>query len=304
MIPSCFSEYRLRMPLLHEVTEWDLLRKWALSEVYRIKLTTGETRILKWCGGEMAREAEIYRDIVQPLQIKAPHIFEIGQRENSSVILMEDAGMPSLEEQPQPGLFLEAARELARLRMRATADAERVLSKKVIESYSVSKDRFVTQLDDLLKSGILFENSTLRIIRAVFPRHLELLYEQVPISLVHHDYHAKNLLIQGNSMMPIDWSNAYLSPHLGDLYCLVTEALAWSDLPREDVISAYHDVTDVPIDKLNWQINIGGLCWIIRTLHWLVNGGTAVIPGSEVWIPDLLQDAEQLYSQLNWLPNT
>jgi len=51
MLPTRFSDYCSKIPLLNEVTEWSLLRKWG--------------------GSEMAGEAEIYRNLVHPLQIKA-----------------------------------------------------------------------------------------------------------------------------------------------------------------------------------------------------------------------------------------
>ncbi|AJS58582.1 phosphotransferase [Paenibacillus sp. IHBB 10380] len=297
MIPTCFSAYCTMIPLLNEVTEWSLLRKWALSEVYRVKLKTGESRIIKWGGSEMAWEAEIYQKLVHPLEIKAPHIFEFIQLKDSGVMIIEDAGKRNLEQQPEPEYFLEASRELARLRVRATANL-RVIPRKTIEVYSVSTDEFLQLLDDLLKSKKLEKNRVLLKVKRVLPRHLEKLYQMVPTSLVHHDYHAKNLLIQDNGIMPIDWSIAYLSPHLGDLYCLITEAQAWSNLSREDMISPFLDVTDFHIDHLNWQVRIGGLCWLIKTLRWLVYGGTEIIPGSEAWIPDLLNDVENLYQEL------
>jgi len=297
MIPTCFSAYYMMIPLLDKVTEWSLLRKWALSEVYRIKLKTGESRIIKWGGSEMAEEAKIYNNLVHPLQIKAPHIFEFFQLKDSGVMIMEDAGESNLEQQPEPEYFLEASRELARLRIRATANLN-VIPDKTLEAYSVSIDDFLHLLDDLLKSQRLEENTLLLKVKRVLPRNLEKLYQMVPTSLVHHDYHAKNILIQDNGIMPIDWSIAYLSPHLGDLYCLIAEAHAWSNLSREDIISAFLEVTDLPIDYLNWQVRIGGLCWLIKTLRWLVYGGTEIIPGSEDWIPDLLNDVDHLYQEL------
>lgn len=297
MIPTCFSAYCKMIPLLNEVTEWSLLRKWALSEVYRVKLKTGESRIIKWSGSEMAREAEIYQSLVHPLQIKAPHIFEFIQLKDSGVMIMEDAGKRNLEQQPEPEYFFEASRELARLRLRATANL-RVIPKKTIEAYSVSTNQVLQLLDGLLKSKKLERNRVLLKVKIELPRHIEKLYQIVPTSLVHHDYHAKNLLIQDHGVMPIDWSIAYLSPHLGDLYCLIKEAHAWSNIPREDMISTFLDVTDFEIDHLNWQVRIGGLCWLINTLHWLVYGGTEIIPGSEAWIPDLLTDVENLYQEL------
>jgi hypothetical protein len=49
--------------------------------------------------------------------------------------------------------------------------------------------------------------------------------------------------------------------------------------------------------QLDWQLRIGGLCWLIKTLRWLVYGGTDIIPGSDSWIPDLLKDVEHLYQE-------
>ncbi|RAP76132.1 phosphotransferase [Paenibacillus montanisoli] len=300
MIPACFSDHRSKLRLLNEVTEWSLLRKWALSEVYRVKIRTGETRIIKWGGSEMAGEAEIYRQLVYPLQIKAPLIYEYVEQNNSGVMIMEDAGELNLEQQPLPVHFLEAARELARLRARATANLEkRVLTKEIVNAYSVSMNDFLALLDDLLKSPKLTEASVLRKVKKALPARLERLYQTVPISIVHHDYHAKNLLIQEDGgMMPIDWSIAYLSPHLGDLYCLTTEARALCGLSRDEIMAAYLEAAELPADQLNWQLRIGGICWLIKTLRWLAYGGTEIIPGSEAWIPDLSKDVEHLYAEM------
>ncbi|MBE9913747.1 phosphotransferase [Paenibacillus donghaensis] len=295
MIPTCFSDYCSKIPLLNEVAEWSLLRKWTLSEVYRIKLTNGESRIIKWGGREMAGEAGVYRDLVGPLQIKAPQIFEYVQMKNSGVMIMEDAGKENLEENPKPAYFLEAARELARLRMQAASNLEKTLPKQIMNTYYVSAEKFLGLLDGLLKSKKLAEYKALFKVKAVLPRHLEQLYQTVPATIVHHDYHAKNLLIEDNGVVPIDWSTAYLSPHLGDLYCLIGEAQAWSHVSKEDIVSAYLEIADVHVDHLNRQLRIGGICWLIKTLHWLVYGGTDIIPGSEAWIPDLLQDVENLH---------
>lgn len=54
MIPERLSAYYSVTPLLGEISEWSLLRKWSLSEVYRVRLKSGESRIIKWGGKEMA----------------------------------------------------------------------------------------------------------------------------------------------------------------------------------------------------------------------------------------------------------
>ncbi|EJW18919.1 hypothetical protein M5X00_14955 [Paenibacillus alvei] len=102
MISERVSAYCTKIPLLAEVTEWALLREWALSEVYRITLRSGETRILKWGGKEMAQEAANYRRLINPLHIVAPRIFDFYESERSAVMIMEDAGKYNLEQQPCP----------------------------------------------------------------------------------------------------------------------------------------------------------------------------------------------------------
>ncbi|OWR32042.1 hypothetical protein CDO73_06120 [Saccharibacillus sp. O23] len=298
MIPACFSEYRSKILVLNEAAEWSLLRKWTLSEVYRIKLAGGESRIIKWGSSEMAEEAGIYRDLVQPLQIKAPRISEFVQLENSGVMVMEDVGEHNVEQQPHPAYFLEAAKELARLRTRAASLLERTLSPETVEAYSVSAEDFLKLLNDLLNSEQLAGNEGLSRLAKTLPNALEKLYRTVPNSIVHHDYHAKNLVIQENGITPIDWANAYLSPHLGDLYCLMKEAHARSQATRSELLSAYLEASDLHASDLRWQLPIGGICWLVKTLHWLVYGGTDIIPGSEAWIPDLVQDVEYLYAEI------
>lgn len=296
MIPECFSDYRSFIPMLDEAAEWSLLRKWSLSEVYRVTLKSGDTRIMKWGGKEMAVESAIYQKLVYPLKIKSPYIFDFFEGDNSAIMIMEDAGKYNLEQQPDPKNFLEAARELARLRDTASANLEMNIPSSIMRSYTVSAEDFLALLDDLLRTDHFSENPALLKLQSSFPYELNKLYQTLPLTLVHHDYHAKNLLIQGDHILPIDWSIAYLSPHLGDLYCLITEAHAWCNLSKDHILSAYinESRTDLSLEQLNWQLRIGGLCWLIKTLRWLVYGGTDTIPGSEAWIPDLMNDLESL----------
>ncbi|CAH0118968.1 hypothetical protein PAE9249_01465 [Paenibacillus sp. CECT 9249] len=301
MIPERLSAYDAIIPLLDEVIEWSLLRKWSLSEVYRVTLKSGQTRIMKWGGKEMAGEATMYQQLVSSLKVPSPHIYGFFQLENSAVIIMEDCGRYNLEQQPNPAHFLEAARVLARLRETASANLGKNLRSEVIRSYSASAADFLALLDDLLRSRHLARNETLLSLQTTFPHELQKLYQTIPFTLVHHDYHAKNLVIQKNGILPIDWSLAYLSPHLGDLYCLIAEARSFSNVSKKDILSAFRDEvhSDLSIEQLNWQVSVGGICWLVKTLKWLVYGGTDTIPGSEAWIPDLMNDLENLMKEVN-----
>lgn len=293
MIPACFTEYRTEIPMINEVVEWSLLRKWKLSEVYRIKLKTGESRIIKWGGYEMAGEAAIYQSLLQPLGIRAPHIYRSVQLQDSVVMIMEDAGKNNLEEEPLRTHFLDAARQLADIRMKAS-DHLMLVSREAANNYMVSAEQLLSELDDLVRAESLAGHDILLNVKQKLPQHLEKVYQEVPLSIVHQDYHAKNLLVRSDGVMAIDWPIAYLSPHLGDLYCLIRDAAHCTALSREELVSAYASAVLIQHEEINWQVTVGGLCWLIKTLRWLVFGGTSIIPGSEAWIDDLLQEAAGL----------
>lgn len=297
MIPVKILSYGKQFPVFEEVTKWQLLRKWSLSEVYRITLQTGDTQIVKWGGNEMVRETDIYKQLLEPLRIRSPHIYGYYADDSGGIMLMEDAGERDLEQQPDADSFLEAARELARLRLTAAASLKKgAVSESIRVKHLVTAADFVRQLDDLSGSNGLINDPIIQRAREWLPEHIEKLYRQVPLTLVHHDYHAKNLLLQGERILPIDWSNAYLSPHLGDLYCLIMDSDTAS-LSSNAIIGAYLNESQSDQserEQLMWQLRIGGLCWLVRTLRWLVFGGTDTIPGSDLWIPDLITDMGKL----------
>jgi hypothetical protein len=56
------------------------------------------------------------------------------------------------------------------------------------------------------------------------------------------------------------------------------------------------------MDQLEWQVNVGGVCWLVKTLKWLVYGGTDTIPGSDAWIPDLMDELELLMNRIEQPP--
>jgi len=214
---------------------------------------------------------------------------------------MEDVGMDNLEQNPQPEYFLESAKELARLRSIAAAHISHgALNEETLNKYTMTSQIFLDQLDDLIRASSEDNLSIFQKAKIYLPDKINQLYEQVPLTLVHHDYHAKNLVANGARIMPIDWSNAYLSPHLGDLYGLMQEANSYSgvsDIAMQESYLSELGNDSLSLDQLAWQVNIGGICWLIRTLRWLIYDGTKLIPGSAAWIPDLCGDLNQLLSE-------
>jgi hypothetical protein len=303
MIPDRLVAYQEMFPALKEATHWQLLRKWSLSEVYRITTKPGETRIVKWGGDEMAGEAAIYSALLVPLCIRSPIIYHRCTNEHGGLFIMEDAGPYDLEQAPQAAYFIEAARELARLRSSATENLSLdKVSPLALNKYIVTAEHFLQQLDDLERASTESNIHILQKALTLLPKRIKQLYQEIPLTLVHHDYQAKNLLIQGEHILPIDWSNAYLSPHLGDLHRLISEAYSMSNVPANEMLEAYLDElgsNEMKMEYLVWQVKMGGICWLIRTLRWLVYGGTDTIPGSVDWLPDIFEDMDKLLDQLD-----
>lgn len=126
------------------------------------------------------------------------------------------------------------------------------------------------------------------------PDQLTRLYNHFPITLTHHDYHPKNIIYFHGQVVIIDWASAYLSPHLGDLYCLLQSAKDF-DISSSDLIKIYCEGLDPKhtVD-IEWQIKIGGICWIIHVLRELLDYGIDAIPEAKDWLVDLVLDINKL----------
>lgn len=75
-----------------------------------------------------------------------------------------------------------------------------------------------------------------------------------------------------------------------------------SSVSINEILEAYLDEigsNEMKMEHLVWQVKIGGICWLIRTLRWLVYGGTDTIPGSVDWLPGIFEDMGKLLDQLD-----
>ena len=275
----------------------DLLRGWALSEVWRIRLDGAPWRsvIVKRGVGELAGEARRYRELVVPLGIRAPRLLAEG---GSGVIVLEDLGGDNLEDRPTPGGYEQAVRVLARMRagsaLRLAADPVLAagLRRSAADVVAVAT-RAATVMTALRPdlAGALDEP-----IRVLAGR-LERLSGE-PETIVHGDFQAKNLLhTTGGGIVTVDWSDAYVHPHLGDLYLLLREGrkqdragrIRWDALPA---VFAYEAGTD--LETVASQLVTGGLCWTMSALRWVVEIGVHVVPVSRTWIDELVTDLREL----------
>jgi hypothetical protein len=276
----------------------ELLRGWGLSEVWRIRLdgATRKSVIVKRGVGELAGEALRYHQLVGPLGIPAPRLLAEG---GPGVIVLEDLGGPNLEDRPTAEGYEQAVRVLARMRsesaLRLTADPALAagLRRSTADFVAVAA-RAEAAMTDLRPdlAGALDDPT-----RAMAGRLEQLSGE--PATVVHGDFQAKNLLHTpgGGGIVTIDWSDAYVHPHLGDLYLLLREGRKQGriDGVRMDALPelfAREAGSDLPavID----QLVTGGLCWTMIALRWVVETGVHAVPVSRGWIDELVTDLREL----------
>lgn len=307
MIPLPWRNYILQLPVLTETVQWELLRKWGLSEVWRITMRDGTTWIAKKSSGSMVAELPIYQEVLSPLHAPRPqlHSYWLGAAEY--FFILEDVGFDTLEQQPWTEHFLESARVLARLRCAALVQLQQADTSH-FEQYCISADYYIQALDYLLRSGELEmeKKEVLRTVQSWLPDQLHDLYNQLPLTLCHNDYHVKNLVISDDTIVPVDWAMAYLSPYLGDLYSLV-HAAAFRKVETQLMLQAYeaevrHWAEEYPIVQpmlsrpLEWQIALGAVCILITSIRWTLTEAMYELPETRKWIPAMIRNIDQ-YAQ-------
>ena len=126
---------------------------------------------------------------------------------------------------------------------------------------------------------------------------LAALHRDVALRVVHGDFVPKNLVTDGTRWTAVDWPLAYLAPHLSDLYTLVRDAVALGH-DREPIVARYVESAGADPFLVDRQVTVGGACFCLRALDFVVTEGVRTIPGSEDWIGPLLAELEGLVEQL------
>lgn len=273
------------------VSGGEVLRRWGSSEVWRIRSASGRSVIAKRGRHGMAREAHVYTDLVQPLDLPAPEILHLERISDDVVLLLRDVGAVTLEEQPTRDGFEQAARLLARMDARSAEGLARGVA--VPADLRRSPVWFIGLLP-LIENGLRWWRPDLS--RSLDPVGSALAGRlRGREHVVHGDVEAKNFVLGVGGVTLIDWPTASVDRHLGDLYTLA-RAAASVDIDRADVLRWYSGGA-VPA-ALARQVVLGGLCWTLEAVHWIVQEGAVTVPDSIGWLDGLMVDLETLRSTL------
>lgn len=279
----------------------DKLRSWGLSEVWRVTLggSPGRSVVVKRGVGEMAGEAHRYRQLVIPLGAPAPRLLAATGGENADpvVLVLEDVGYGTLEQQPGAAGFHAAISALAGMRVTA---ARRLSADPSIAAGLRTADADLVETARRADAGLAAIRPDLA---GCLEHPTQALVHRLARStdeaetLVHGDFHAKNLLqAPDGRIVVIDWPGAYVHHHLGDLYCLAREADGGpgpgSGLGR--AAGLFAEKTGADPGAVADRMVTGGLCWTLLALRWLAEEGVRAVPESRDWIDELVTDCQRL----------
>jgi len=255
----------------------ELLRQWGSSEVWRLSYGLRSVIVKRGTDGQ-ADEAAAYERFVVPLELPAPALLHRYRSAEAGVLVLADVGRVTLEQEPSASGFLAAAELAAAIRSREVSQGSEFPPERVKEM----ADR-IGRID--------FDLSPLT-------EALAALHRDAPVGVVHGDFVPKNLVTDGVRWTAIDWPGAYLAPHLSDLYTLLRDAESLGH-DRAPIVAHYIDAAGTNLALVERQLLVGGGCFYLVALRFIVEEGLRTIPDSVNWIDGLLAELADIVGGLS-----
>jgi hypothetical protein len=250
----------------------EMLRQWGSSEVRRLSYGLRSV-IVKHGTDAQSGEAAAYRRYVVPLGLPAPRLLYGAD----DVLVLADVGRVTLEQEPAADGFVAGAELAARIHGAAVDGAS---------GFPPSR---VKELAGRIDLGLDLEP----VVDALERLHLD-----APLGVVHGDFVPKNLVTDGTRWTVVDWPLAHLAPHLSDLYTLIRDAVALG-YDRGPIVARYVEVSGTDPFLVDRQLLVGGACFCLLALTFVIEEGVRTIPGSEDWIAPLRAELADLVEQLS-----
>jgi hypothetical protein len=260
-----------------EALHGELLRQWGSSEVWRLSYGLRSVIVKRGSDGQ-ADEAAAYERFVVPMELPAPGLIHQARDGDAGVLVLADVGRVNLEQEPSAEGFLAAAELVATIRMRSVGGTSEFPPERVKE-LADRVGRITVDLGPLTDA-------------------LAELHRVAPTAVVHGDFVPKNLVTDGTRWTAVDWPLAYLAPHLSDLYTLLRDAVALGH-DRGPIVARYLDAAGTDPFVVDRQLLVGGACFCLRALAFIIDEGLRTIPDSKNWIGPLLAELEDLVEQLS-----
>ncbi|MGW7686961.1 phosphotransferase family protein [Kribbella sp. NPDC054772] len=254
----------------------ELLRQWGSSEVWRLSFGLNSVIVKRGTDGQ-ADEAAAYERYVVPLDLPAPELIHRHRSDDAGVLVLADVGRVTLEQEPTAEGFAAGAELLATIRGRSVDGPSEFPPERVAEM-AARIGRIEFGLEPLTEA-------------------LAAVHRDAPTAVVHGDFVPKNLVTDGTDWTAIDWPGAYQAPHLSDLYTLVRDAAALGH-DRAPIVAQYTEAIGGNPAVVERQMLVGGGCFYLVALMFIVEEGLRTIPESVNWIDGLLTELHDLVGSL------
>jgi hypothetical protein len=188
------------------------------------------------------RELEAYR-VLAGAGLGTPICYDTGEHR----LLLEKVRGVELWQVGEVEVWVEAARWLARFHAQFS---ERPPVSDHLLCYDLS-------YFSLWRDRARHRHRELAHLIAGYDRVLEIL-SGLPVTLIHGEFYASNVLVAGQRIAPVDWEMAGVGPPILDLAALVS---GWAEPDRAAIVGGYGRVSSEALDAAQLHLALQWLGW-------------------------------------------
>ncbi len=265
--PWC--DYQADLPMLREINSAKVLVRSPTSSVDRLTLKTGDSVIAKLATDINGKEIQAYRDVVNHLPFRTPNLIDSLETKDVQILVIEDVGKTCIRKIPLPVHFYSAVSILVEIHKTGPgSDNNPKLSSDLIHRYKNSGRELLDMLEYIDKNPLDNDPWEINDEIAVLKPLLLALDNENQRHIIHNDFHSKNLILNEDILVPIDWGHVKIGSHLADVFCIVMEGASFGVNIKKMVQHYMENMSLVDYDEVDQKVKIGGACFYI---FWMYN---------------------------------
>jgi hypothetical protein len=282
------------------ITKREILRHRDLSYVERLFIADGlpKSLIYKLVLPPWDVEQDLHERLLIPSISNSAQLYLSGRHGAITALFLEDLGTISLLTSGTTEIAGKLGEEMAKMHRAYSYRMDELTQTGILHTlFPIDYVEFVNKLSQQIRQWHLIEDQQINRLQ-VLAQVITSKFAGEPISLVHGDFYAENILIRNSKLFIIDWSwFTILGVPIMDLATLTMKHIKNGDFIkfREDVIEHYCyesgrkmvDVKDLlpPAEKLSRILFLG---WLVERRHRGIMG-TTVGPVDDL-IPKVIQE--------------
>lgn len=287
----------------------ELLRHRDLSYVERLWIAEGlpESLIYKVVLPPWDIEQDLHERVLIPSISHAPQLYLTAHHGRLAAMFLEDLGTRSLKNGASEETAIMVGKELAKLHRSYCYRVDELNQIGVLQTlYPIDYEEFVGDLAEQLTGWHLVSPEQARDLSLLANLIAPVLAGE-PISLVHGDLYAENLMLRAGRLFIVDWSwFTHLGVPIMDLATVTSEHVKNSRFVkvRSEVIDAYCFESGRAVEDIMQVLPAAETLSRIHFLYWLIERRSRGIIGTTVGPVDQLipKVVAELGARLSLIP--